>query len=292
MLQTKFSSVIRCLTKQSRQTWQCRLLSSSSTNSQKVSVDTGDDRISVVSLNRPPVNSLNLEFMEDIIAALDQVEKDSKGMILTSANKSIFCAGLDLKEMYQPDEARLRKFWHTLQEVWLRLYTLKVPLASAINGHAPAAGTLMATCSDYRVMVGSNPKFTMGLNEAKFGLVAPFWFMDAFIAVVGQRVGDYSLLTGKLYNVEESAKIGLIDEVVGTKEEAIERCAYHIKQMSACKPMAWHMTKLQTRDAFIHRLKMNRQDDVNNFVALVTQDHLQKDLGAYIASLSGGGGKK
>ena len=60
--------------------------------------------------------------------------------------------------------------------------------------------------------------------------------------------------------------------------------------MSACKPMAWHMTKLQTRDAFIHRLKMNRQDDVNNFVALVTQDHLQKDLGAYIASLSGGGG--
>jgi len=97
MLQTKFSSVIRCLTKQSRQTWQCRLLSSSSTNSQKVSVDTGDDRISVVSLNRPPVNSLNLEFMEDIIAALDQVEKDSKGMILTSANKSIFCAGLDLK---------------------------------------------------------------------------------------------------------------------------------------------------------------------------------------------------
>ena len=53
--------------------------------------------LSVVSLNRPPVNSLNLEFMEDIIAALDQVEKDSKGMILTSANKSIFCAGLDLK---------------------------------------------------------------------------------------------------------------------------------------------------------------------------------------------------
>ena len=46
MLQTKFSSVIRCLTKQSRQTWQCRLFSSSSTNSQKVSVDTGDDRIS------------------------------------------------------------------------------------------------------------------------------------------------------------------------------------------------------------------------------------------------------
>ena len=56
--------------------------------------------------------------------------------------------------------------------------------------------------------------------------------------------------------------------------------------------MAWHATKLQTREAFIEKLKMNRISDVNNFVALVTQDHLQKDLGAYIASLSGGGGKK
>ena len=55
---------------------------------------------------------------------------------------------------------------------------------------------ISATCCDYRALVGSNPKATMGLNEAKFGLVAPFWFMDSFIGVVGQRIGDYSLLTG------------------------------------------------------------------------------------------------
>ena len=44
--------------------------------------------------------------MESIIGALDQVETESKGMVLTSSNKSIFCAGLDLKEMYQPEEQR------------------------------------------------------------------------------------------------------------------------------------------------------------------------------------------
>ena len=38
---------------------------------------------------------------------------------------------------------RLRQFWHTLQELWLRLYSLKVPTAAAINGHGPAAGTLL-----------------------------------------------------------------------------------------------------------------------------------------------------
>ncbi len=73
-------------------------------SSVKVSVD--EHGISLVELNRPPVNSLGLEFMQDIIASLDQVEKESKGLILTSTSKSVFCAGLDLTEMYKPDEAR------------------------------------------------------------------------------------------------------------------------------------------------------------------------------------------
>ena len=100
-------------------------------------------------------------------------------MVLTSTNKNIFCAGLDLLEMHNPEEQRLRAFWHTLQELWLRLYIFPKPTGAAIAGHSPAGGALMATCCDFRAMVASD-KFTIGLNEAKFGLVAPFWFMDSF----------------------------------------------------------------------------------------------------------------
>ena len=71
-----------------------------------------ENGLAIVSLNKPPVNSLGLEFMQDIITAIDTVEKDAKGLILTSSNKSIFCAGLDLKEMYKPDETRLRELWY------------------------------------------------------------------------------------------------------------------------------------------------------------------------------------
>ena len=84
--------------------------SSSSSSSPSVTIEKVDD-LAIVSLNKPPVNSLGLEFMQDIIAAIDKVENESKGMILTSSNKSIFCAGLDLKEMYKPNEERLRDFW-------------------------------------------------------------------------------------------------------------------------------------------------------------------------------------
>ena len=127
-----------------------------------------------------------------------QVESDKakRGMVLTSTNKNIFCAGLDLLEMHNPEEQRLRAFWHTLQELWLRLYIFPKPTGAAIAGHSPAGGALIATCCDFRAMVTSD-KFTIGLNEAKFGLVAPFWFMDSFrntvrnSIIMGQKSSIY-----------------------------------------------------------------------------------------------------
>ena len=72
------------------------------------------------------------------------------GLVVTSSNPSIMSAGLDLTEMYQCEEKNLRVFWKSLQRMWYLLYTFEKPLASAICGHAPAAGTLIPVTSDYR----------------------------------------------------------------------------------------------------------------------------------------------
>ena len=109
-----------------------------------------------------------------MIGAIDELEAEAKevelsGVIIQSSSKSVFSAGLDLQEMLKPDRARLTEFWSNLQEFWIRLYGCQLTVASAITGHAPAAGTLIACASDYRVMT-SNPKLTIGLNETKFGL--------------------------------------------------------------------------------------------------------------------------
>lgn len=170
--------------------------------------------------------------------------------------------------------------------MWLRLYSLKVPAGAAINGHAPAGGALLASCCDYRTMVASD-KFTIGLNEAKFGLVAPFWFMDSFLNCIGQREAEYGLLNGKLYTVAEAKNIGLIDKIVTDQEEAIALCKKEILQMNKCVPMAWHLTKLQLRETPIARLKSRRAEDTQNFVNLVMTDHMQAYLGKYLASLQG-----
>lgn len=45
----------------------------------------------------------------------------------------IFSAGLDIMEMYQPDEARLREFWRALQEVFIKLYGSNMITFAAIG---------------------------------------------------------------------------------------------------------------------------------------------------------------
>lgn len=72
--------------------------------------------IATVTMNRPPVNSLNLELLTDLVDAMESVKKNKcLGMILTSSSNSVFSAGLDIMEMYKPSEERLKKFWYTLQ---------------------------------------------------------------------------------------------------------------------------------------------------------------------------------
>ena len=72
-----------------------------------VKIETNEKNgIGLVSLNRPPVNSLSLEFINAIIESIDKCEKENRGLIMTSDNPSIFSAGLDLKEMHKPGEKR------------------------------------------------------------------------------------------------------------------------------------------------------------------------------------------
>lgn len=60
----------------------------SSATGKLVNLDVNDTTgIATLTLNRPPVNSLNLELLTDISHALDQVsDNKAKGLILTSVN--------------------------------------------------------------------------------------------------------------------------------------------------------------------------------------------------------------
>ncbi|KAJ0178159.1 hypothetical protein K1T71_005982 [Dendrolimus kikuchii] len=243
-----------------------------------------NEGIATLTMQRPPVNSLNLELLQAIGSALDDVGKNKcKGMILTSSSPTVFSAGLDIMEMYKPDLKRADAFWSTLQEVWIKLFGSKFPTAAAINGHAPAGGCMLSMSCEYRVMV--NGKFIIGINETALGIVAPRWFMDTMCNTISKREGELILTLGKLFPVEEALNVGIIDETATDKTDAVEKCRKFIKKFDRIPPLARTVTKQKFREAPLAWLHQNRRQDTDEFLALLKNPKVQESLEMYFQML-------
>ncbi|CAH0475526.1 unnamed protein product [Peronospora belbahrii] len=242
------------------------------------------DKYAIVRLNRPPVNSLSTALIQELETTIKKLEDDKsmRGFILASSNQKVFCAGLDITEMYKAELSKITEFWTSLQDLYLRLYTTRLATTAAIEGHSPAGGCLLAMCCDYRVMTSGKPM--IGLNETQLGIVAPTWFRDTFINTIGHREAEKMLGLGLQVDANRAKAIGLVDEAVAL-EEVFPRAEAVLAKWLAIPDMARVKTKMLMRQETADRLMAIREKDLQAFTDFAQTDMVQKLLGAYLASL-------
>ncbi|XP_053971817.1 enoyl-CoA delta isomerase 1, mitochondrial-like [Hylaeus volcanicus] len=264
---------------------QMPLYKSYTTNSKLVEVTHEDATgITTISMARPPVNCLDKALVDALTTSLMEAQKNqSKGVILTSSLPSVFSAGIDIMEMYNRSEKYLTEYWTLLQDMWLTLYGLEIPVAAAINGASPAGGCMLAISCEYRVLVEG--KHTIGLNETKLGMSAPTWFKNLYIDTIGYRKAELALLKGTLFQPKEALEIGLVDELVADKTSAIKKCEEYITSFKKIPALGLRATKKVLRTNNLLWLKENRKTDLNNFLALIQVPSVQAGLKLYIESL-------
>jgi 3,2-trans-enoyl-CoA isomerase len=241
-----------------------------------------ETKIATLTLNRPPVNSLNLELCEAISQGVSDVEANPKAqaLILTSSQK-VYCAGLDLTELHQPNEGRLITFWTALQQVYLDLYGSRLATIAAISGAAPAAGCMLAMACDYRV---ASTKSVIGLNEAQFGIVAPPWMAQLMVDTVGRRKAEQALMLGTLYPSQQALEMGLVDSVV-EPIDLVASAESVAKEWIKVPPHSRHASKMMLRKPQLEHLQEKRSQDLQLFLGLCLSDKVQKSLGVYLESL-------
>jgi 3,2-trans-enoyl-CoA isomerase len=230
-------------------------------------------------------------------------DPDVEALVIASSNPKVFSAGLDLNELYPQAAAsdaassggegsdasprrrhRLVQFWKSFQQLYLELYGCPLATVAAIEGHAVAGGCMVALSADYRVMADA-PGLTIGLNESKLGIVAPPWLGQQLVDTVGRRTAELGLALGTLWTPQQALDAKLVDRVVPHDEvrEAARRAALEFVQIPAS---ARATSKALIRQNRVDRLAANRQEDVDNFVSVITSDPTQRRLGAYLASLA------
>jgi 3-hydroxyacyl-CoA dehydrogenase/enoyl-CoA hydratase/3-hydroxybutyryl-CoA epimerase len=193
-----------------------------------IKYDKGEDGIVVLTLDDPnqSANTMNRAYTESMGATVERLEAekdDIKGVVLTSAKKTFFAGG-DLHDLKAVTKAQSAEFAAGLREVkgqLRRLETLGVPVVAAINGAALGGGLEIALACHRRVIV-DDPKAKLGFPEVKLGLlpggggvvrtVRMFGIVDALMQL---------LLQGQEKRPAQALEMGLVDEVVPTREDLI-----------------------------------------------------------------------
>jgi Delta3-Delta2-enoyl-CoA isomerase len=177
---------------------------------QKVTIKVQDE-VAIVRLTNGVTNAISPELVSDLGAAVDQVKKECRGMVLAGGSK-FFSIGFDLPSLLPLDRDGVLDFFVNFNRVILAAYTLPMPTVCAVAGHAVGGGNIIALAGDYRYM--AEGKKRIGLNEINLGVPVPYLADMILRQVVGDRAATEMLFGGELMPVDEAARIGLVDAVL------------------------------------------------------------------------------
>ena len=204
-------------------------------------VETKDD-YAIVILNQGKVNAINTALLVDLkrtIMAMD-IDSNIKGVIL-SGRPHVFSAGLDIMHIATLDPEKRVVFWELYMEVMKAIVTFSKPLVCAITGYAPAGATILALCTDYRIM-GQGEKHVIGMHEFKMNMQIPELLCDVYAYHLGEMKAWKAIQASQLFNSDQAVDIGLVDESMEV-DEVLPRAEMYLKQMISVYPKVFNQSK-------------------------------------------------
>src|SRR5262245_59478644 len=169
-----------------------------------------EESFAVITLNRPPANAISIELMQELNAALSDVEGDPavRSVIITGAGDRIFCAGADLGNAFSgPDVATFIRFGNS---VIRRIERFPKPVIAAINGHALGGGCEIAMGCHIRILKESA---RMGQTESNLGIIPGYGGTQRFPRLIGRGRALEHLILGTQIPAQECYRIGLANRL-------------------------------------------------------------------------------
>jgi len=187
-----------------------------------------EEGVATLTLNRPPLNVLNIEMMEEINSYFESLlkEKALKLLVIQGAGKA-FSAGVDVGE-------HLGDLVYKMIEVFHKMFRLmdglKVPSISVVNGSALGGGCELAVYCD---MVIATEKAKFGQPEIQVGVFPPIAAL-AFPRMIGRKKALELILSGDVISAQEALTLGMINKIVpeASLAEEVSRFVEKFKKLS------------------------------------------------------------
>jgi enoyl-CoA hydratase len=202
------------------------------------------DGVLVVRLERPPVNALDVETLDELSDVLDEADRNDPTAVVLTAEGNIFSAGADLFRVLQGDADYIDSGIEALTRNFRTLFEFPRPVVAAVNGHALAGGAVLTCACDYRVMAGGQAR--IGAIELKAGVPFPSWALEVVrYAVNNDNVAEV-VYFGHAYEPNAAHAKGLINEVV-PGEDLMERALEAARELGAVPRSTFAIVKRALR---------------------------------------------
>jgi enoyl-CoA hydratase len=177
-------------------------------------------------LHRNPCNeigSISLNELESFATTLQNLKQPAHALIIYSDLKPGFCAGADLRELYERSQQiqkedsvkGVREFLERIHRVLNIIDATPLTTIAAVHGVTFGGGLELALACDL-IIADKTARFAF--PELRLGLIPGFGGIPRLKRDVGNAVVRDLLLTGRSFNATKAQQIGLVSQVVGEGE--------------------------------------------------------------------------
>jgi len=172
------------------------------------------DGLGAITLNRPPLNVLNIAMMEEI----NQVLADWQGnpdlkVLLFNAKGKCFSAGVDVGEHMGDLAPKMIEAFHRIFRLMDKMGAVSV---ASVYSSCLGGGCELAIFCD---LVISGEKAKYGQPEIQVGVFPPI-AVQFMPRTIGRKASMDLILTGRIITAAEALQMGLINKMV--KDETLE----------------------------------------------------------------------
>jgi enoyl-CoA hydratase/carnithine racemase len=182
--------------------------------------------VGYITLDKPPANSYDKDFMDEMGAAVDAAASDDavKAVIVRSASKRFFCAGADIKAFLANDTAGNMAMIERGHEVLASIARIPKVFIAQVEGHALGGGLEISLACDLRF--GARGAYKLGVPEVTLGLLPGNGGTQRLSRIIGVPQALDLMITGRQLSPGEAHGLGILNRLFPAAETAEKTRAY------------------------------------------------------------------
>lgn len=195
--------------------------------------------IVLLTINRPSaLNAINSTVMSELNSFFSKDHtsiENLKGVMITGSGDKAFVAGADIKEFASLDLQSGMDKSRFGQKTFSMIENFHTPVIAVVNGFALGGGCELAMSCHMRI-ASNNAKF--GQPEVNLGMIAGYGATQRLPQLIGKSKAMELLLTADMIGTDDALRLGLVNRVADSKDEAIDMAQSMIKKISSKGPIA------------------------------------------------------